>query len=64
MHPFLPHLISVPLAFYMTPELIKKALNFLWPSFVKSKVVMKVWAFGFEEINLFGRRYILLLFLF
>jgi hypothetical protein len=56
MHPFLPHLISVPLAFDITPELIKKALNFLWPSFVESKVVMKVWAFGFEEINLFWKK--------
>jgi len=56
MHPFLPHPISTPLAFDMTLKLIKKALNFSWPSFVESKVVMKVWAFGFEEIDLFWKK--------
>jgi hypothetical protein len=56
MHPFLLHPILVPLVFHMTPKLIKKALNLSWPSFVESKVVMKVWAYGFEEINLFWKK--------
>ncbi len=56
MHPFLPYPISVLLAFDMTPKLIKKALNLLWHSFVESKVVTKVWASRFEEINLLWKK--------
>ncbi len=56
MHPFFPYPISVLLAFDITLELIKKALSLSWPFFVESKVVTKVWAFRFEEINLFWKK--------